>query len=143
METASLHCTLAYLGALTPAQIEIAKQVGAGVSAESFALSLDHLDHWRHNHIVWAGAKTAPQAVFELAAGISRQLAVMGLVIAHQPLTEPHVTLLRNAELALPQEPIELPEWRCRDFVLAGSQTNASGARYEILARWPLAGGGD
>jgi 2'-5' RNA ligase len=49
----------------------------------------------------------------------------------------PHVTLLRNtAGGALPEcDPVR---WPVRDFVLVASRTDADGAHYEVIRRWPL-----
>ncbi len=144
MEAESLHCTLAYLGPLDQKQAQAAISAGDSIHAQAFDMPIDYVGFWPHNRIVWAGPRVSPPEVTALAALIADAVAASSLGYRPAALTQAHLTLLRNACAPRTPAPLALGLWRCNEFVLARSIAgNASGARYEIVARWPLAGGGD
>lgn len=141
--TDSLHCTLLFIGERDAAALSRAMAVADAVSSRPFDLCFDRLEYWPHNRIVWAGASHAPPALMQIAASLHRGLVSAGLGPL-PALTMPHVTLLRNARGPAGLPAIAAAAWRCDEFVLAQSaKEEASSSRYEMLARWPLAGGGE
>ena len=68
MRPASLHLTLAFVGAVAPGQLSRLEEIAGGVRAESFDLCLDRLGFWPQRGILWAGCRQAP-APMRLLAG--------------------------------------------------------------------------
>lgn len=139
MQPDTLHMTLAFLGNIPVDRVWAAEAVAAGLSGRSFDLHLDRLSHWKHNHIVWAGAARTPEALVQLADELAEGLREAGLELEKRPFAA-HVTLLRDAKgnVELPR-PVPLV-WPARDFVLVESKLTSAGARYEVVGRWPLQG---
>ncbi|MBI1283036.1 MAG: RNA 2',3'-cyclic phosphodiesterase [Thiobacillus sp.] len=137
MRPDTLHITLAFLGS-TPAE-----QLGALIACadtlqlEAFELILDQAGYWRHNRIGWLGASQTPPRLAELVTALNGALQAAGFPVDARPHV-PHVTLLRNTAGGEP--PVCTPvRWPISEFVLVASRTEADGAYYEILRRWPLA----
>jgi 2'-5' RNA ligase len=70
-------------------------------------------------------------------------LSAAGFALDARPHV-PHVTLARNARCdGLPERISGLAtpiRWRVDEFTLVESVLPAAGARYRVLARWPLRG---
>lgn len=143
MPTDSLHCTLAFVGDQDAASLGRLMTVAAVVRGGSFDVRFDQLNYWPHNRIVWAGMSAEPPALVQLASQLHAGLHSAGFGPL-APLTMPHITLLRHAR---PDGVLPEPDpaaWCCAEFVLAcAAKKEASSSRYEVLARWPLAGGGE
>ncbi|MCX7148264.1 MAG: RNA 2',3'-cyclic phosphodiesterase, partial [Rhodocyclales bacterium] len=60
LRPASLHLTLAFVGSVTPTQVEQLGGLAAGVCAEAFDLSIDRLGFWPQRGILWAGCSQPP-----------------------------------------------------------------------------------
>lgn len=138
----TLHLTLAFLGNITRPQLEAAMAIADGVRQESFSLSVDRLDYWRHNQILWAGCPPEPR-LMALAEILQSRLREAGFSLTPQAFT-PHITLLRHCphreDAGLPQ-PLEKPmAWTVEEFLLVESRPQAGRAHYTPLARWPLKG---
>lgn len=143
MPTDSLHCTLVFLGEQDEAALSRTMAVADGLYSPAFDLCFDRLEYWPHNRIVWAGASAAPPALMQIAARLHSGLVSAGLG-PFSGMTMPHITLLRNARTPAALPPLAAAAWRCGEFVLARSaKKEASSSRYEVIARWPLAGGGE
>lgn len=136
MRADTLHLTLAFLGSTPTDQLESLFACADGVQADAFDLNLDRAGYWRHNRIGWFGASQTPPQYLELVGMLNAALQVAGFPVDARPHV-PHVTLLRNsAGGELPAcEPVN---WSVRDFVLVSSRTEADGAHYEVVKRWPL-----
>ena len=136
MRADTLHLTLAFLGATSAAQRDALLPHVDTVRAEPFDLSFDQPGFWRHNRIGWLGIRQPPSPLAELVAALQGALQDAGVAFAARPHL-PHVTLLRNtAGGEVP--PCEPVQWRVHDFVLVASRTDADGAHYEVVRRWPL-----
>ena len=133
----NIHLTLFFVGAFERARVESLERAAASVRAGLFSLVLDRLGYWRHNHIVWAGARECPAELAKLASALSAALAQVGVQGEDRPYV-PHVTLLRNAERRPPPTTIQPCMWRVSDFVLMESVPVSGGVRYQALATWPL-----
>lgn len=134
---ANLHATLAFLGAVPRTRLDEFISMGAQVRAPSFDLQLETVSHWRHNHIVWAGARRTPPALADLASDLTHALVQMSWPIDERPYT-PHVTLVRDAHRAPLTREVALPLWRVNEFALVSSSSHEGGVCYTPLARWPL-----
>lgn len=134
----NIHLTLAFLGETERALLPRLKALAATVAAPRFDLSVDYVEHWRHNHIVWAGVKQCPEALQALAAGLGAKLRAIGFKIDERPYV-PHITLVRDARQAPALTRAPPVGWPVKDFVLVESVPREGVRVYEVLHRWPLA----
>lgn len=144
MPAANLHMTLAFIGAVTPAQIERLVALAAGVRCEAFDLRLDRLGFWPQGGILWAGCRQVPCSALpsgrrqhrlfaELAAGVR----AAGFALDARPPV-PHVTLARRARCAsLPRLGTPVG-WRADEFALVESIAQPVGVRYRVLETFTL-----
>lgn len=139
MRPASLHMTLAFIGAATPEKVEALAAAAATVAAPSSELRLDKLGYWPHGGVVWAGCHEAPSRLRRLYEQLMQSLVRSGATPDHRPWV-PHVTLVRNGRAGrLPPLP-EPVLWTAQRFSLVASELHPSGARYRVLQEWPLHG---
>lgn len=133
----SVHLTLAFIGAVSPEQLELLHEIARGVTADAFDLVLDRLGYWPHNRILWAGCSAPPPRQHRLSTTLAEPLAAAGFQLDQRPQL-PHLTLVRQARCA------DLPafgppvQWHIGAFVLVESLLQPAGALYRELARWPL-----
>ncbi|QFU03354.1 2'-5'-RNA ligase [Halomonas sp. THAF5a] len=135
----SLHLTLAFLGEVPQAQGEA---LARWLETREIPAGEWRLDAWgafRRPGIVWVGSRAPDRALAELQAALWNELEQQG--IAGRPSRFiPHVTLLRRVprlERAKPSPPDLV--WPYRRVALLRSFTDRDRARYQILARSPLA----
>jgi 2'-5' RNA ligase len=131
-----IHLTLVFVGDIERSRVDALRECAGRVEASPFELTIDVLDYWRHNRIVWAGATKCPDALAQLALSLARKLA--DHVRPEDRPYVPHVTLVRTARRAPRATVIEAPPWRANEFVLVESVNAGARSRYDILARWPL-----
>jgi 2'-5' RNA ligase len=98
----SLHLTLAFVGSVTPGQVEELERIAAGVRGTAFDLSLDRLGFWPRGGTLWAGCRQAPSPMRHLADGLATALRGAGFAIdPHTGAAQvPHVTLARHVRCA-------------------------------------------
>lgn len=142
MRRDSLHLTLAFIGLVNSGQLDALKTVADSIRSESFALQLDHMGYWPHNHIAWVGCSQAPFGQRRLFDCLSGGLAAAGFPLEKRSFA-PHVTLLRNARCDKLPELTQPVAWNVSDFTLVESELESAGARYRTLERWPLISGLD
>ncbi|MEX0959040.1 MAG: RNA 2',3'-cyclic phosphodiesterase [Burkholderiales bacterium] len=134
----SIHLTLLFLGEVEAEDFDRVRELGTGVSASAFDLSIDTAGCWKHNRIAWAAPAAIPQPLAMLAEQLSAGGGAAGFEPELRPY-KPHVTLLRKAQCRplqwTPSAPIE---WRVERFVLVRSILHREGAIYEEMAHWPL-----
>ncbi len=136
----SLHMTLAFIGPVSPNQIQQLEAIATQVSAESFALNLDRLGFWPQRGVLWAGCRRTPVPLKQLFESLMDGLRGAGFAIGdHSGFARvPHVTLARRTRCA------ELPRlgatigWHVGEFSLVESHLHSSGARYKTLANFTL-----
>lgn len=139
MRAETLHATLVFLGNVAGHRFEalaLAAQEAAGVR---FVMRLDEARYWRHNHIVYAAPLQEPEGLARLVRQLEQGLCRHHFHIEPRSY-QPHVTLLRRArwdERPLPELPAVT--WPVHDFALVQSLSDEHGARYRVLARFPLA----
>lgn len=133
----NLHITLAFLGASSPEQRACYEQAAAGIQAQAFALSLERIGHWPAPRIVWLGPTQQPEPLLHLVDTLTTALARCGVTPEPRPF-QAHMTLARKVDRPLPVQDIAPIAWPVRHFVLAASVTEPTGARYQVITRWPL-----
>lgn len=137
----TVHMTLAFLGEQPDARFSDIVAAASSVAFAPFDLKLDRLGAWRHNRVLWAGCREAPETLSSLTAGLHAALAQAEVRFdAESRPFNPHVTLLRSLPAsAFPVLPPSLTPrvWRCERFVLVASQGLPDGAGYRQLATFP------
>ncbi|OHC66654.1 MAG: 2'-5' RNA ligase [Rhodocyclales bacterium RIFCSPLOWO2_02_FULL_63_24] len=140
MRPASLHLTLAFVGSVTPSQVDQLEAIAAGVRAEAFDLSLDRLGFWPQRGILWAGCRQTPAPLRSLAGLLAGELRAAGFAVEQRSgsALAPHVTLARRVRCtSMPR--LETPiGWRVGEFALVETHLHPSAASYQTLASFPL-----
>jgi 2'-5' RNA ligase len=135
----SLHLTLAFVGAVTDAQIAQLEDVAGGIEESIFDFSIDRLGFWPQRGILWAGCRQPVRELSALMTDMRVNLAAAGFCIdaAETPLV-PHVTLARGVRCAALPRLASSIGFQTREFALVESHRSARGSRYETLASFPL-----
>lgn len=129
-----LHVTVAFLGGLTPEQLERARSA-LPIAVGPFELVLDTLGVWPASRTLWIAGREVPPALNELELRLWDALQQRGF--EREPrIYRPHLTLARRARAV--DETVAPIAWRASEIVLAESLPVARGVHYEILERWPL-----
>lgn len=137
MRRDSLHMTLAFIGAVTPVQLERLHLIAEEIRTMPFDLSLDHFGYWSHKRILWAGCHASPAGLQRLVKALAEELPAAGFAIEDRAVV-PHVTLVRHARctrMPVLDHPVL---WPVSEFSLVESFLQPSGARYRTLACWQL-----
>ena len=137
---ASLHLTLAFIGAVTPSRLVELQNLAAGLRADAFDLSLDRLGFWPQRGILWAGCRQMPPPLRRLVAALAAGLSAAGFPVEPRAAASQvaHITLARRIRCAsLPR--LETPIcWRVDKFALVETDLHPSAASYKTLASFPL-----
>lgn len=133
----NIHLTLLFIGDVARERVTALESLGAGTAAPAFELTLDRLQYWRHNRILWAGAQECPEALLVLVKRLRESAAPAGFRVDERPYV-PHVTLRREARCAPANARIRV-DWPVNDLALVESVARGRGRVYEVLRRWPLA----
>jgi len=128
-----LHLTLAFLGALEPAQARQVAELLRGIRAPRFCWKLDRLGGFGRARVLWAGGGEEPRLA-ALAQAVREGLDALHVGYDPKPFAA-HVTLLRGlARAPDPQAGLAIA-WMVSAPQLLLSQAPAKGrARYR---RWP------
>jgi RNA 2',3'-cyclic 3'-phosphodiesterase len=137
MAAPNLHATLAFLGNVPPERVDAFCGAADALQAQAFDLQLDTLGYWRHNRIVWVGARAVPAALAALAAEMKRAVQSLAWPVDERPYAA-HVTVLRDAPRGPAGHTASLPLWEVRDFALVLSKPGPGGVQYTPVRRWPL-----
>jgi 2'-5' RNA ligase len=133
-----LHLTVAFLGELTGAGLDVARQIPTQTPATAvgaFELTLDAIGIWPESKILWLAPRAPPDALGELEARLSDALAERGFR-TEERIYRPHVTLARRARpVEVVVEPIR---WSVGDLALVESFPDGRNVHYEVLERWPM-----
>lgn len=138
MRPDTLHATLVFLGDIAVHRLEALKLAAQEVEGEPFELCFDSARYWGHNHIAYAAPSVVPAPLSLLVCDLERRLRAHRFRFDRREY-KPHVTLLRHAQWSdepLPEMPAAI--WRAHDFALVQSLSDEQGARYKVLARFPL-----
>lgn len=142
MRADTLHSTLVFLGDVAPHRLEALQLAAREVAVAPFEVCFDVARYWGHNHIAYAAPDEVPELLRQLVSELEQKLRRHRFRFDRRSY-QPHVTLLRHARWD--DHPLPMPpavRWRVREFVLVQSLTDENGARYEVLARFPLVGPG-
>lgn len=132
---ANLHLTLAFLGAQPAARLDALRHLAAGVTSDSFELTLNRLITLGKGFVCLAPTETPP-ALLHLAGSLAERLSALGIVLDSRPYL-PHLTLARQAPTQA-QGAAATFSWRAERFVLYQSKNTEDGVRYQELGSWPL-----
>lgn len=134
-----LHLTLLFLG-MVPGELLPRIHTAAGrVDTPPFTIALERIGYWRHAGVLWLGVQPSPElgALHErLRAEVASECPE---IILERREFRPHVTLMRGLRRP-PQvrHALETPlVWPVSDWALMASAESG----YEVLGRWPAAGG--
>ncbi|POZ62989.1 RNA 2',3'-cyclic phosphodiesterase [Chromobacterium alticapitis] len=129
-----LHLTLAFLGEVTPLQLQLAADCAERAMASLPAsVRLDSCGSW--HDVGWCGPVHPPPALRAWVENLKRELRAAGIAADARPY-RPHLTLLRRLARPLPQQalpPLILP---LDDVALLASELRADGARHYRLDGW-------
>ena len=127
-----LHVTIAFLGGLTPAGLEIASTVPP-IAVGAFALTLDRVGAF--DSTLWLGPRSVPKPLTELERRLWDALEAKGFV--REPrIYRPHVTLARRAR-AVDAE-VDPVEWPVAELAFVEALPAGRNVHYEVLRTWPL-----
>ena len=127
-----LHLTLVFTGATSRERMPLLRELMDSIELPSFVLELDRRGWWRHNGVVWAGTREAPEPLLTLQQAIARGAERLGFSLDVRPYA-PHLTLARDAGRSPPGATMPLLPWQVDAFVFAASHLSSAGPRYEIL----------
>jgi 2'-5' RNA ligase len=135
------HLTLYFLGehATLPADLVAAACAAADqTSAPAFHFALDIAASFANRKIPWwLGCREIAPGLAALREEISAGSRASGHVIRDEVDPVAHVTILRDANRALPATPIAPIEWAVGEFVLIDSRLGPDSG-YTVLRRWLL-----
>ena len=129
-----LHLTVAFLGELTAAGLEVARGVPP-IHVGPFELTLDAIGNWPESKVLWLAPLAAPPALGELEARLWDALVERGFR-AEDRVYRPHVTLARRARPV--DAGVEPVQFLVRELALVESFPDGRNVHYEVLERWPL-----
>ena len=128
------HVTVAFLGNLSPAGLEIASAVPP-ISVGAFTLVLDTVGAFAASRTLWLGARSVPPALLELERVLWDALTAKGF-IREERVYRPHVTLARRARpVDVGVDPVE---WTVGELALVESLPAGRNVHYEPLRTWAL-----
>jgi 2'-5' RNA ligase len=133
----NIHLTLVFLGNLPRERLAALETLGPAVRGRRFDLTVDRLEYWRHNRILWAGTSACPEALQALVSSLQEAVAGSEFRFDQRPYV-PHVTLLRNARRAPANERCPAVAWPVDGFALVESAPRERGRAYQVLRSWPL-----
>lgn len=135
----NIHLTLVFLGNVECDRRARIESLAATVTAPRFELSVDRVEYWRYNRIVWAGVERSPEALGELVGRLEGALAAEGFRFDGRPYV-PHITLLREARRAPAAAATPAIEWPVARYALVESVQKDRARMYEVRREWPLVG---
>jgi len=135
--TENIHLTLVFLGDLPRERLAALEALGCTVGGRRFNLTVDRLEYWQHNRILWAGTSACPDALQVLVSSLQDAAAGAEFRFDRRPYV-PHVTLLRNARRAPAIERSPAVPWVVNGFALVESAPRERGRAYQVLRSWPL-----
>ena len=133
----NVHATLAFVGVWPVSRLPELHAAGGDVHGEPMRIVLDRQGAFRRAGIAWIAALQPPSALGTLAQALFERLVAVGVKLDERPF-RPHVTLARHCRGPYPSGPVGPFAWDVDVIALMLSDTPAEGARYRMLASWPL-----
>ena len=132
-KAANLHITLAFLGEQPDSLLPCLHKIVDKMVLPQMALTIDHIDYFKGQHVAWAGMRQIPESLFALQQALCNALTENGIAFDQRKAFKPHITLARNAERpdTIIFEPIV---WHVRQFSLVHSSAGPTGISYRVLA---------
>jgi 2'-5' RNA ligase len=139
--TGNLHATVAFLGSVPEATLAEVSAAASGLRADAFELVFDQIGHWPRPQVLVALCSEPPRAAAALAGALWKRLEPLDIQPDLRPY-QPHVTLARKVRRPGRDLGMRPVRWPVAELALVESVTHPEGARYAVLARWPLVGEG-
>jgi RNA 2',3'-cyclic 3'-phosphodiesterase len=130
------HLTLAFLGNVPEEQCDVVRAAANACPLQPLTLRLDTPGYFPGARVLWIGPRETPEALAQLAAGLSRAMLALGLHPETQAFNA-HLTLARKVALAPGLPVLRGIDWPVSGFALVESRTTPGGVRYEVLAWYP------
>ncbi|HYG42169.1 MAG TPA: RNA 2',3'-cyclic phosphodiesterase [Bordetella sp.] len=135
MQPATLHLTLAFLGAVDADRVADLVAATTRQRAVPGRITLDRYGVFERQGIVWAGPGHVAPALQQAHDALWDWLEPLGWQRPAQ-VFRPHVTLLRRAAHPHDAPPAPPPvQWRYHRYVLVQSRPREGTAHYQVLAR--------
>ncbi|PJF22557.1 MAG: RNA 2',3'-cyclic phosphodiesterase [Phototrophicales bacterium] len=155
VDMANLHLTLKFIGEVDDTQASGINTMLRTVQSPAFDLQLKGIGVFPQSkrkppRVLWVGISKSPE-LFTLQKKVEAALATLGILPEDRPFS-PHLTLARfktqkplmEVERLLTRHAdFQLPPFRVTHFQLIQSQLTPQGARYTLLAQYPLQGDTD
>ncbi|UTH75832.1 RNA 2',3'-cyclic phosphodiesterase [Chromobacterium sp. IIBBL 290-4] len=129
-----LHLTLAFLGDVTPLQLQLAadcaEQAARGLPP---AIALDSCGSW--HDVGWCGPMHPPAGLERWVEDLKAALRDAGLAVETRRY-RPHLTLLRRLEKPLPHQALPALTLPLDEVTLLASELRPGGARHYRLDGW-------
>lgn len=145
----NMHLTLAFLGDLSDADLDELHLALSAIHARPFDLCVAGLDVFGGDTPRQVHATLRPsEPLIQLQASVLRAARRAGLTVAHRRFV-PHITLARLPMLVdyaaigrfvATRALLPGPEFAVGSFQMFASHLSDKGARYEVLADYPLIG---
>jgi len=136
MPARNLHATLAFLGQVDEANIELLRGLLGDLRFAPCALTLDRFGYFANSRALWAGCSSVPAGVGTYQQRLSQAVAGQGFPVERRPFRL-HLSLLRDAarpEPAALKVAFSIP-WQARSVALVRSDLTSIGARYTVLSQ--------
>jgi 2'-5' RNA ligase len=134
----NIHLTLAFVGAWPRTRLDALLAAGGALNADAMRVMLDRQGGFRRSGVAWVAPSSAPVALGMLANSLAGNLRANGVSYDDKPF-HAHLTIARKCRGPFLQGAIGPYVWDIDAVALVASDTRADGARYTILATWPLA----
>lgn len=135
----SVHITLAFLGNVPGEQFDAVVGAARRVASEPLTLILDRFGYFPAPQVLWLGPAQAPGGLRVLTRDLRAAVAAAGVAPDPKPF-HPHLTLARKVRTEPKLTPPKPVEWAVGGFVLVESETDPEGARYTVVASFPVGG---
>lgn len=132
----NFHLTLAFLGNVPEGQCEAVRVAAGACHLEPLTLQLDTAGYFPAARVLWVGPQETPAALARLAADLAQAMRPLGLPPEARAF-QAHLTLARKVASPPALPVLRAVAWPVEGFALVESRTRASGARYEVLHRYP------
>ena len=136
---ANFHVTLAFLGQISPKQLEVLCEGVKQISdIHTFDISLNRVGYWSKPKALWLGCHKTQNTHLQLSKRLHQLANSVGLQLPKQDYVA-HLTLARKCSINPPAPLIEPTfNWRNTEFHLYESVSGKKGVSYHIRQSWPL-----
>ena len=108
---ANLHLTLAFIGDVDTAGIQLLRTIVTTLPRRAFTLDLDSVGMFRHSDLAWIAPPTMPIELIELRAALANALANVNFTLETRPF-HAHITLVRRCAKKIAKAQVEMMAWR-------------------------------